>query len=146
EIHAADGELAKAEDAVAQAMKSPLGADDYSNLGIVLMKMNQPERALQALSTASKLEPNSPTHLYNQANGLSAVGHFDEAEATFRRCLSLAPTLPGAHTGLGIVLAETQRLPAAIEEFRTAVRLQPGDPVALDDLKKAESMLEQQSR
>jgi tetratricopeptide (TPR) repeat protein len=147
EIHAADGELAKAEDAVALAMKSAaLGGDEYSHLGIALMKMNQPERALQALSTASRLEPSSPAYLYNEANGLLSVGHFDEAEATFRRCLSLAPTLAGAHTGLGIVLAETQRLPAAVEEFRAAVRLQPGDPAALDDLKRAESMLQQQPR
>ena len=147
EIHAADGELGRAESAVALAMKTPsLSADDYSNLGIVLMKMNQPERALQALSMAATLEPSSPTYLYNEANGFSAVGQFAKAEATFRRCLSLSPTLAGAHTGLGIVLAETQRLPAALEEFRTAVRLQPGDPAALDDLAKAESMLEQQKR
>jgi tetratricopeptide (TPR) repeat protein len=144
EIHAADGELPQAEAAVAQALKAPaIDAGDYSNLGIVLMKMKEPERALQALSTATKLEPRSPTYLYNEANGLSAVGQFAEAEALFRRCLALAPTLAGAHTGLGIVLAETQRLPAALEEFRTAVRLQPGDPAALDDLNKAESMLQQ---
>lgn len=145
EIHATDGELAQAEEALARALKAPaLGADDYSNLGIVLMKMNQPARALEALSMASRLEPSSPTYLYNEANGLSAMGQFDKAETAFRRCLALAPTLAGAHTGLGIVLAETQRLPAAVEEFRTAVRLQPGDPAALDDLNKAEAMLKQQ--
>jgi len=147
ELHAASGASAAAENAIASAMNGPaLTADDLSNLGIVLMKMGEPERALQVLSKASTLEPSSPTHLYNEANALSAVGQFGKAEATFRRCLALAPTLAGAHTGLGIVLAETQRLPAALDEFRTAVRLQPDDPAALDDLKKAEALMAAQRR
>jgi Flp pilus assembly protein TadD len=53
-----------------------------------------------------------------------------------------APTLVGAHTGLGIVLAETHRLADAVEEFRTALRLDPNDPAALDNLARAEGMLE----
>lgn len=147
EIYAASEEPAEAERAVAEAEKAPsLTADDFSNLGIVLMKMNQPARALRALSTASGMDPSSPTYLFNEANALSAAGRFDQAEATFRRCVALAPTLAGAHTGLGIVLAETHRLPAALDEFRAAVRLQPDDPAALDDLKKAEAMMEAQSR
>jgi siroheme synthase len=40
------------------------------------------------------------------------------------------------------VLAETHRLAAAAEEFRIVVRLKPGDPSALGNLKRAESMLE----
>jgi tetratricopeptide (TPR) repeat protein len=143
EIYAASDEPKEAEHALAEAAKAPsLKGDDYSNLGIVLMKMNQPARALEAFATASALAPNSPTYLYNEANALSATGQFEKAEATFKRCIALAPTLAGAHTGLGIVFAETERLPAALEEFRTAVRLQPGDPAALDDLKKAEALME----
>jgi Flp pilus assembly protein TadD len=116
-------------------------ADDFSNLGVVLMKMNQPDRALRALSTATDLEPNSPTHAFNLANALSAVGQFDKAEATYRRCISLAPTLANAHMGLGIVLAERHRLGDAVAEFRAALRLQPDDPATLDNLKRAEGLL-----
>ncbi|HLK89512.1 MAG TPA: tetratricopeptide repeat protein [Polyangia bacterium] len=142
EVYTTLNQPAQAEEAVAQAMKTPdRTSDDFSNLGIVLMKMDQPARALEALSAAVRLEPSSPTYLFNQANALSAVGRFEPAEAAFRRCIALAPTLAGAHTGLGIVLAETQRLPDAVTEFRTAVRLQPDDPSARDDLKRAEDML-----
>jgi Flp pilus assembly protein TadD len=108
------------------------------------MKMNQPVRALQALATAVAIEPNSPTYLFNQANALAAVGQFDQAEAAFRRCITIAPTLAGAHTGLGIVLAETHRLADAVTEFRAAVRLQPNDPAALDNLKRAEDLIQGQ--
>ena len=139
---------AEAERALAQVtrttgmMADGMIADDYSNLGIVLMKLHEYDRALGALAIAVAMDPSSPVHLFNQANALSALGQLDQAEVAFRRCMALAPTLAGAHTGLGIVLAETNRLAAAVDEFRTAVRLQPGDPAALDNLKRAESMLE----
>ncbi len=142
EVYTAMNQPAEAEQAVAKAMTMPdMTADDLSNLGIVLMKMNRPERALEALSKAVEIDPRSPTYLFNQANALAAVGQFGQAEAAFRRCIEVAPTLAGAHTGLGIVLAETQRLSDAVTEFRTAVRLQPNDPAALDNLRRAEEML-----
>jgi tetratricopeptide (TPR) repeat protein len=143
EVYTALNQPAEAERALAQAEKAPeMTSDDLSNLGIVLMKMNQPARALQALAAAVAMDPGSPSYLFNQANALAAVGQFDQAEAAFRRCIALAPTLAGAHTGLGIVLAETGRLPDAIAEFRAAVRLQPNDPAALDDLTKAEALMQ----
>ena len=145
EVYTALNQPSDAERAIAQAEKQPeVTSDDFSNLGIVLMKMNQPARALQALSTAVSIDPRSPTYLFNQANALSATGQFADAEAAFRRCIELAPTVAGAHTGLGIVLAETGRLADGITEFRTAVRLQPNDPSALDDLRKAEDLMQQQ--
>ncbi len=142
EVYTALNQPAEAEQAVAKATAMPdMTADDLSNLGIVLMKMNRPDRALEALSKAVQIDPRSPTYLFNQANALAAVGQFEQAEAVFRRCIEVAPTLAGAHTGLGIVLAETQRLSDAITEFRIAVRLQPNDPAALDNLRRAEDMI-----
>jgi tetratricopeptide (TPR) repeat protein len=142
----------EAEHAIAQSMKTPgltvdgMTANDFANLGMVLMQMNQRDRAADAFSAAAAMDPSSSIHLYNEANALSAVGQFDRAEVAFRRCIAIDPTVAGAHTGLGIVLAETHRLAAAVDEFRAAVRLQPDDPAALDNLKRAESMMEGQGR
>ena len=141
---------AEAERALAQAMRIPdltpagMTANDFANLGILLMQMNQRDRAVGAFSTAAAMDPSSPTHLYNEANALSETGQLEKAEAAFRRCIALDPALAGAHTGLGIVLAETHRLAAAVEEFRAAVRLQPDDAAALDNLNRAEGMMESQ--
>jgi Flp pilus assembly protein TadD len=147
EVYTALNRPADAERAVADLMKIPgMTSDDVSNLGVVLMKMNQPARALQALATAVAREPGSPTFLFNQANALAAVGQFGQAEAAFRRCIAVAPTLAGAHTGLGIVLAETGRLADAIAEFHAALHLQPNDPAALDDLKRAEDLMRRQGQ
>lgn len=144
EVYTALDRPADAEGAVLHAEKAPvMTADDLSNLGVALMKMNEPQRALQALAAAVAREPSSPAYLFNQGNALAAAGELPEAEDAFRRCLTLAPGLVGAHTGLGIVLAESGRLPEAVAEFHTALGLQPDDPAALDDLKKAEALLQQ---
>jgi len=118
-----------------------MSAKDFANLGFMLMQLHEPFRAAQAFSAAAVLEPTSVEYLYNEANALSMVGQFDRAEAAFRRCIVLAPNLVGAHTGLGIVLAEKGRLADALDEFRTARRLDPSDPAALDNLRRAEGML-----
>jgi tetratricopeptide (TPR) repeat protein len=137
---------------IAKSMKTSnltpdgMTAGDFGNLGALLMQMGQHSRAVEAFSAAAVIEPESPVHLFNQANALSAIGQFDKAEAVFRRCVALAPDVAGAHTGLGIVLAETHRLAAAAEEFRSALRLQPDDPAALENLKRAESMMETEGR
>ena len=138
---------AEAERVIAQSQKTPgltaegMSANDFGNLGMLLMQVNQPERAVGAFSAAAALAPSSLEHLYNEANALSTVGQFDKAETAFRRCIALAPNLAGAHTGLGIVLAEKHRLADAADEFRAALRLQPNDPAALDNLNKAENLL-----
>jgi tetratricopeptide (TPR) repeat protein len=119
-----------------------MSASDFSNLGIMLMQVRDLERAVQAFSAAAALEPTSSEYLYDEANALSMVGQFDKAEAAFRRCIALAPRLVGAHTGLGIVLAEQHRLADALDEFRTALRLDPSDRPALDNLQRAEGMQE----
>jgi Flp pilus assembly protein TadD len=121
-------------------------AGDFGNLGALLMQMGQHRRAVEALSAAAVMEPDSPVHLFNQASALSALGQFGKAEAVFRRCIALAPEVAGAHIGLGIVLAETHHLAAAADEFRSALRLLPDDPAALENLKRAESMMESQGR
>ena len=149
------GQLNQPEDAarvIAKSMKTSnltpdgMTAGDFGNLGALLMQMGEHRQAVEALSAAAVMEPDSPVHLFNQANAFSAIGQFDKAEAAFRRCIALAPDVAGAHTGLGIVLAENHRLGAAADEFRSALRLQPDDSAALENLKRAESMMETQGR
>jgi tetratricopeptide (TPR) repeat protein len=121
-------------------------AGDFGNLGNLLTQMGDAQQAMQAFSAAAVMEPDTPIHLFNQANAFSTLGQFDKAESAFRRCIALAPDVAGAHVGLGIVLAETGRLAAAADEFRAALRLQPDDAAALENLKRAESMLQSQGR
>jgi len=64
-------------------------AGDFGNLGALLMQMGQSREAVEAFSAAAMMEPDSPIHLFNQANALSAVGQFGKAELVLRRCIAL---------------------------------------------------------
>jgi protein O-mannosyl-transferase len=142
EAYAALNKPQEAEDAIQKALsKSRMEADDLSNLGLVLMRMNQYPRAVDVLKKAVALDPSNPRYLFNEANALATNDELDEAEVAYRQCITLAPTHSSAHTALGIVLAETNRLQDAIVEFGEALRLQPNDEVALDSLRKAQDLL-----
>jgi len=150
EVYSLLGQAADVERTLSRAAREPglrpdgMGAHDFSRLGHLLMKTNQQGKALRALSAAVELALTSPIHLYDLANALASMGRWKEAEAAFRNCIAVSPDFAGAHSGLGIVLAQTNRLPEAIREFREAVRLEPDNATAVDNLRRAESLMESQ--
>ncbi len=131
---------------IAQSMRTPgitpdgMTADDFSKLGLIFTKMKLHNKAAHAFSSAAAMAPTSPAYLCNAASALSAAGQLDEAEQAFRSCISMTPSFAGAHTGLGVVLAEKRRLTEALDELRAAVRVAPNDSAALDNLKRVESL------
>jgi arylsulfatase A-like enzyme/Flp pilus assembly protein TadD len=60
--------------------------------------------------------------------------NFEAAEESLRRALELDGQLAGAHTALGVVLANTGRRAEAIEEWKRAVQLDHGELDALFNL------------
>lgn len=58
-----------------------------------------------------------------------AEGHLDQAVASYRRALELAPELTLAWNGLAMALAEQGDLDGAIEAGRRLVELDPDDPL-----------------
>lgn len=55
-------------------------------------------------------------------------GHFDEAEHSFQRALSLQPSAPEAHQNLGRMYGAQGRWEEAARAFEASSRLRPGDP------------------
>jgi tetratricopeptide (TPR) repeat protein len=58
------------------------------------------------------------------------------AEASLRRAIQLDGSLGGAYTALGVVLANTGRVPEAVEAWRKALALDRTDQNAADNLKR----------
>ena len=56
---------------------------------------------------------------------------FAAAESALRKAIALDPTLGGAHTALGVVLASTGRKPEAIDTWKRALALDASDSNAL---------------
>ena len=72
-----------------------------NELGTLLRRMNETERAIDAFRRALKLEPNSMGLHYNIANALMDLGNPDEAIRHYQLALDIAPNHPDAHLHLG---------------------------------------------
>lgn len=61
-------------------------------------------------------------------------GDHASAERSLRRAIELEPGLAGAHTALGVLLANTGRMPEAIAAWSRALELDPADENARHNL------------
>ena len=77
-------------------------------------------RAIE-LDTTNGLAHQNIGTLHLQADDLKS------AEASLRQALAIDPTLAGAYTSLGVVLAQTGRAADAIDAWKRAVGLDPTD-------------------
>jgi tetratricopeptide (TPR) repeat protein len=89
-------------------------------------------RAVAAFETAQRLAPHRTDFFGDFANALRQTGQEPRAEAILRKRLAEVPDDSYAHFILGRVLMEYEPSPerekAAEAEFRTAIRLSPGNP------------------
>lgn len=85
-------------------------------------RLRQHAIALQELRSALMADPN-----YAPAYNLLGLVHADlgedrEAEANFRRAISLSPQFSDAHTNYGVFLCQRRRHDEAMERFEAALR------------------------
>src|SRR5215470_9155567 len=107
------------------------GPDDQRALrsGLVQSALRVAEFDL-ARAEAEKLvaqSPKSPGAMALYADALWASGLFEEAETRYRDTLAVAPDLARGHHGLARALAARSKLPEAMDEAQTALRLAPRD-------------------
>lgn len=105
----------------------------YSDLGFVLERQGLAEEAEEYYQKALALEPESASANYNLAASLASQGDFKTAEKHFLIALAADPNAR-AHTGLGYVLAQTERVDEAIKHLSLAIELEPESPGAYDQL------------
>lgn len=77
------------------------------------------------LAALVERHPDWPEALLNLANAESNLGHKDAAEALYLRVLALKPEMAAAHSNLGALYCETDRLALGIHHNRKAVELDP---------------------
>ena len=76
---------------------------------------------------------NADAHNINGV-ALNALGQRDEAIASLRRAIKLAPKAPSIHANLGEVLRQAGNTKDAAKSLETAVQLDPGNAQALNNL------------
>ncbi|MCE9659197.1 MAG: tetratricopeptide repeat protein [Burkholderiales bacterium] len=79
------------------------------------------------------VSPESQRAFDDAARALRAGQHAD-AERRFRSLAQAHPELPGPHANLGLIQRQAGKLPEAVSELETAVRLSPRQPVYWNQL------------
>jgi len=87
--------------------------------------------------TAMELNKNSELVYQWYSQLLMATGRLQDAIAMGQRAIGQDPQSPAAHVGLGWLLYFAQMYPEAIEEFKFALALDPGFPLAMSTLADA---------
>jgi tetratricopeptide (TPR) repeat protein len=130
-----------------QAKRAPLVCDElqqaakggvrsvalFTDLGLVLERMGQWEKAIQAYSEGLKQADNAALRIQR---GWAYVQERrqEQAEADFARAVLLDPTNAEAHTGFGYLLAGGQKYAAAQREAAEALLRGPGDYLVLHNV------------
>lgn len=115
----------------AQSLR-PADAGLHVKRGRTLLRLNQPEPALEAFRAALSLSPDLPAALSGAGEALYGLERRAEAEPLLRRSLELAPESWRAHCLLGLVLEAGGRPELAVGSYLAALAAPGSTPARLD--------------
>lgn len=100
------------------------------NLALILLDRGNIPAALELLAAALRENPREATFLFNYGVALQRAGRHSEAEAAYRKAVSLKPGYREAWENLGVVLQERERFEDAITAYGQALHIDGCSPVA----------------
>jgi Tfp pilus assembly protein PilF len=125
------GREEKAVDCYRKALEiEPRFQNGLLNLSNSLLRLNRPKESLDTTLQLIQLDEaaaNKAPVAFTLGLGLAGVGRYDEAVGIFRQILAAVPNDPMTHKALGIVYQQTGLPHRAIDHYRQAMRLMPGD-------------------
>jgi enediyne biosynthesis protein E4 len=130
------GQLVEAEARLLELTRlSPRDPEAWSLLGQIYEKQNRFQEALEPLRRSLRLAPDDVPTLTAMAFTQFGVGNLKEAERTFRRAVrqNSRQARPSAapHASFAIFLVRTNKLSEAQEQLDRALRINPGDSLAV---------------
>ncbi len=136
--HHRSGRLAEAEQGYRQVLSTePEHPEALHLLGTVAHQVGRPDAAIPLIERAILLDKSNPTFTQSLGgayvslgNMLSDRGQRSEAEAAYRRGLTLTPNDAAAHYNLAMLLMEAARFAEAEPSLRRVIALQPKDAEA----------------
>ena len=112
-----------------------------NNLGVALLRMNQPQLAEENFTAALTIAPQSERPLVGRGQARLELGRFRDAESDLERAVQLAND-PSAYFLLGKTLAAEEQREAAIAALQKSLQLAPEFPEAQKELEKLNSKSE----
>jgi superkiller protein 3 len=107
--------------------------DALLTLGNALTIAGRNADAVRVYARLLELDPTNATAYENMGVAQLQGRDVRAAEASLRRAIQLDPSLPAAHTALGVLLAQTGRKAEAVDMWKRAAAL--GDQNAADNLR-----------
>jgi tetratricopeptide (TPR) repeat protein len=109
-------------------------ADLQNNYGSILMTLGRTADALRCYREAVKLNPDMAAAQYNLATALVKMDRDDEAIDPFLKAIHLAPQFSDAHYNLANVYARTGKDAEAERHYQLALRYDPFNRKAAENL------------
>lgn len=132
--HQEANELSIAEDLYKQILKiSPKHVDTLYHLGILTIKTNNPETAIQLLRKASSLEPSAKIYC-SLAQAHQSLKQIDEALLYFNKAIELNPGDANAYNNLGSQYLMDDHYEKAIQFFKKAIHLNREHDIAISNI------------
>jgi len=100
--------------------------DVLNAVGVVRARAGRLPQAFEAFSSALRRQPEDPATWQNIAITQLKAGHFEEASRALDHALAANDRLPRAWNARGVVLAERGDPSAALEAWKRAVSIDPG--------------------
>ncbi len=103
----------------------PRNEQTYFNLGMLYLKYRTPELATLVFEHGLKELPNSPLLWMGMGLSQHLAERTDQAETSLKKALELDPGFTDAYVVLGDILETANKLPDALDVFRTAIAKRP---------------------
>ena len=100
-------------------------AEVHLRRGIALARMDQFEKAVDALEKATELNPDNAEAHMNLGVTLARMDQFEKAVHALKKATELNPDNAEAHMNLGVTLARLQSFDEALEAFDEAIKVKP---------------------
>ncbi len=102
-------------------------ATSWQNLGNIYQALERHPEAIEALSKATKLNPNNALAWDSLGEAYRAVARQDEAVAAYRRAIELEPTYAWPYNNLALVQTDQQQYEAALTLYQQALERHVSD-------------------
>jgi Flp pilus assembly protein TadD/branched-subunit amino acid transport protein len=111
----------------------------HYNYAMFLVGEGKTDQAIAEFQIALRYKPNSSEGHYHLAEALFKKGDLQGAKTHYLETARLNPKAP-VHNGLGVIYVRLGQISEAILQFNEALRLQPNDPEATENLRIAQAM------
>ena len=109
-------------------------AGHYILLGDLLVRNQQPEKALEAFKRAQELQPKNPQSYILTARLLKRMGKIKETEQAYQELLKAQPDSIAGNMGLATIYENTERTAEAKEIYADLLKKNPDIPAAANNL------------